>query len=113
MVIECEGRQHKFLLGLTDDGYRECPTCGKPLLQPRLAHSDNEIYGMKTIGQAFRERAQAWVKKRESERKSFRDDFYAVVSYVKELETLLLHNGIQLPSRKEDIDLPTRLEGSD
>lgn len=107
MVIECKGRQHKFLLGLTDDGYRrECPVCSNELLQPREAFSANEIHGMKTIGQAWRE-------KRKAERKSYRDGYYAVVGYVKELETLLLHNGIPLPAMAEDQDLPTRLEGSD
>lgn len=56
MVIECRGRKHKFLLGLTDDGYRrECPICYKNLLQPRKANSANEIYGMKTLGQAWQE----------------------------------------------------------
>lgn len=60
MVIECEARKHKFLLGLQDDGYRrECPICSKPLLQPRGAYNDNEIYGMKTIGQAWREKRKA------------------------------------------------------
>lgn len=63
MVIECESRQHKFLLELTDDGYGcECPICGKPLSQPRSAHSANEIYGMKTIGNAWKEKREA-VKK--------------------------------------------------
>lgn len=59
MVIECESRKHKFLLGLTDDGYRDCPICSERLRGPREAFSANEIYGMKTIGQAWREKRKA------------------------------------------------------
>ena len=60
MVIECRSRKHKFLLGLTDDGYRrECPSCSDELLQPREAFSANEIYGMKTIGRAWRDKRKA------------------------------------------------------
>lgn len=52
-----------------------------------------------------------WREQRAVKTESHRDKFYAIVGYVKELETLLLHNGIPLPSSKEDEELP-RPEGS-
>ena len=116
MVIECEGRQHKFLLGLTDDSYRrECPTCSKPLLQLRSAHSANEIYGMKTIIQAWREKRREESNKRKP--LSIEVDMNTDKLQLK-LRAIAKHVGA-LADELDAIDsiyddeLPTRLEGSD
>ena len=90
-----------------DDGINmNCPECDCFLHGPSKSTKE-DVQQLKYI-------AHAWRDKRKAERKSFRNDYYAVTGYVKELEMLLLQNGIPLPSTKEDIDeLPTRLEGSD
>lgn len=116
MVIECESKRHKFLLGLTDDGYRrECPICSKSLLQPRGAYSANEIYGMKTIVQAWREKHKEESNKRKP--LSIEVDVDTDKMQLK-LRAIAKHAGaladeLDVIDATEHNELPTRLEGSE
>ncbi|MFJ7950766.1 hypothetical protein ACIQZG_04460 [Lysinibacillus sp. NPDC096418] len=116
MVIECESKRHKFLLGLTDDGYRrECPFCSKSLLQPRGAYSASEIYGIKTIGQAWREK-----RKEESDKRKPLSIEVDVDTNKMQLKlraiakhTEALADELDKIDAMNDEEVPTRLEGSD
>ena len=115
LVIECEGRKHRFLLGLTDDGYRECPICSRSLLSPREAFGANEIYGMKTIGKAWRDKREASSNKPKQslsisvdmETNKMQLKLRAIAKHAEALanELDVIDN--------EDAELPTRLEGSE
>jgi len=54
-VVDCKNG-HVFRLGLTDDGFRDCPDCGELLSNPK---SSSNTFGLLTIGQAWRNKRKA------------------------------------------------------
>ena len=62
MIVECNNK-HKFRLGLTDDGFRDCPTCGEYLKRPYFSNKEG-VQGLITLGQAWREKRKAERSKR-------------------------------------------------
>ena len=55
IIVDCKNG-HVFRLGLTDDGFKDCPDCGELLSNPKEGAN---TFGLLTIGQAWRNKRKA------------------------------------------------------
>lgn len=84
VIVDCKNG-HVFRLGLTDDGFKDCPECGELLSNPKEGAN---TFGLLTIG-------QAWRNKRKAERRQSKENKASGLSIAINMDT----NKMQLKLR--------------
>ncbi|BAK15840.1 translation initiation factor 2, gamma subunit [Solibacillus silvestris StLB046] len=106
-IIECKNN-HRFRMGLTDDGFRDCPECGDYLKRPYISTKEN-VQGLITIGQAWREKRKA-----ESNNKPKQSISVAVEADTNKLQLKLRAIAKHTAALADELDaIDNELEGTD
>ncbi|MFJ8517065.1 hypothetical protein [Lysinibacillus xylanilyticus] len=112
-VVCCENN-HRFRLGITGDGYRNCPECNQLLKEVHADTTKGEPFTLQYLSQAF-------IKKKElkSSARNLSIDVAINTDKVKlQLRAIAKHTGaladeLDVIDAMNDEEVPTRLEGSD